>query len=452
MIAIATPRVDPLPRRSAWDVLPKADLREILDLSNAVISQHERKSDWAPNQPSPSEWTVQYALARFTPDFLQQTGLDWRVVRTLKDFLACRTSYVDELVLECDNCKRRVGVPASCRRRGCATCGGVLREIWKAAHIAELLDDDYLHFGFTLPSDLRDLAQCNPDAVLDALMKAAYRTLKTTGLEAIGAEIGGTVVLQTWGGGLAYVPHVHIFIPAGGIASGKWVAWRKSKMPQEGKVGRHYHHLLIELLKKEFHKKPPTLGAQMAELRDPRRLEEFLDNVRLTEGLAWFKRYEENAKGIVNYLGDHINGRPIRDTDILGVDDSGVILRASGRSLHGDKRVTLSGVEFVKEYLSHQLPKGFVAVRSFGALVGSKKAETIAAIKGRSVLETREELRRRRKEIEKEVRQALQLRYGPASRECDACGKGRLVLRRVKKEVRKGIVIDMKEWVGLDSS
>ena len=299
----------------------------------------------------------------------------------------CRTAALGGQVVRCENasCGHTILVFHSCRNRHCPKCQAAASREWLTAREAELLPVEYFHLVFTLPAPLRDLAFHNKAVMYDILMRASAETTLTIAAdpEHLGARIGFTSVLHTWGSAMTHHPHVHMIVPGGGISLDglRWISCRSGFFLPVHVLSALFRGRVLAMLA-EVHKKGRLkfFGAQMA-LQEHKRFKRWLAPLRKIGWVVDSRPPVAGPEAVLRYLSRYTHRAAISNRRLLAADDSGVSFRWKDYRIDGPHRwktMTLAPFEFIRRFLMHVLPKGFHRVRHYGLLAGTKRAANIA--------------------------------------------------------------------------
>ncbi|WP_370627164.1 IS91 family transposase [Pontibacter sp. HSC-14F20] len=331
----------------------------------------------------------------------------WQL-RTLAAILRCRTQAMGGHVDACSDCGQVRVSYNSCRNRHCPKCQGRKREQWIQARQAELLPVPYFHVVFTLPDTLNQLALQQPKLVYDTLFEAAWQTLLAfaTDTKHLGARPGMVAVLHTWGQTLSLHPHLHCIVPGGGLSeSGRWKGARgkgRYLFPVKA-MSQVYRAKYVQVLKEKL----PTVE------------KELLKALFGKQWVVYAKRPFSGPGHVVEYLGRYTHKIAISNHRIKEVDAQSLTFTYRDYR-QGAKRLEmkLEGMEFIRRFALHILPRGFVRIRHYGILSGTAKGYSIPVIRE----QLPEEKRRKA-----EVRQLRE--YNPL--ECPCCKKETMVTLQV---------------------
>jgi hypothetical protein len=331
----------------------------------------------------------------------------WQL-RTLAAILRCRTQAMGGHVDACTDCGQVRVSYNSCRNRHCPKCQGRKREAWIQARQAELLPVPYFHVVFTLPDTLNQLALCQPRLVYDTLFEAAWQTLLAFASDTkhLGARPGMVAVLHTWGQTLSLHPHLHCIVPGGGLTEhGRW----------KGARGKGRYLFPVKAMSRVYRAKYVQLLREKLLAVD----KELIKSLFKKEWVVYAKRPFAGPEHVVEYLGRYTHKIALSNHRIKEVDGQSVSF--SYRDYRqGAKRLEmkLEGMEFIRRFALHILPKGFVRIRHYGILSGTSKGAAIPVI--------REQLPEDRGQ-KQQVRQLEE--YNPL--ECPCCKKETMVTLQV---------------------
>jgi Putative transposase/Transposase zinc-binding domain len=303
--------------------------------------------------------------------------------RALDDLTACRTAALGGHVLECPGCGHQEVSYNSCGNRHCPKCQATAAARWLEAQAADLLETPYFHVVFTLPRALGPVALCNPRAVYGLLMRAAAQTLLevATNPNCLGAEVGILAVLRTWGQNLTLHPHVHCVVTGGGLAldGSRWVAGRNDFFLPVRVLSRVFRGKFLSGLRAAFQGGRLRFPGRLAVLARPGRFRRLLTETVRTEWLMYAKPPWGGAATVLKYLARYTHRAAISNHRLVALADGRVTFRWRDYA-HGGKpgTMTLAAVEFVRRFLRHVLPTGFVRVRHYGLLANRHRREKLA--------------------------------------------------------------------------
>lgn len=297
----------------------------------------------------------------------------------------CRTAALGGHVEGCDDCGHLCIAYNSCRNRHCPKCQGAAARTWLAEREADLLPVGYFHVVFTLPAEVADIAWQNKAAVYDLLFRAASETMMTIAADSkhLGARIGITAVLHTWGSAMTHHPHVHMIVPGGGISPDgrRWVASRAGFLLPVRVLGKLFRRLFLSRLLELHHAgKLAFFGAQ-ADLADRRAFAQHLASLRKKRWVVYAKPPFAGPEAVLAYLARYTHRVAISNQRLIAFDETGVTFRYKDYRRTGPERqqvMTLNTHEFMRRFLLHVLPRGFHRIRHYGLLASATRKANIA--------------------------------------------------------------------------
>ena len=299
----------------------------------------------------------------------------------------CRTAALGGHVARCENgaCGHTIISYNSCRNRHCPKCQGAAAAQWLADREAELLPVPYFQVVYTLPSRLRDIAYQNKRAIYHLLMKAAAETTLTIAADPkrLGARIGITAVLHTWGSAMTHHPHVHMIVPGGGLSKDgkRWIAARADFLMHIKVLARLFRGKFLGLLSDAHAAGQLTFFNTHAGLADKKTFKRFLAPLRHIKWVVYCKPPFAGPKQVLRYLSRYTHRVAISNRRLVAADDGGVSFRGKDYRIEGPERwktMTLHPHEFIRRFLIHVLPKGFHRIRHYGMFANGNRAEAIA--------------------------------------------------------------------------
>ena len=297
----------------------------------------------------------------------------------------CRTAALGGHVEACDDCGHWRIAYNSCRNRHCPKCQGAAARTWLAAREADLLPVGYFHVVFTMPAEIADIAWQNKAVVYDLLFRAAADTMLTIAADPkhLGARIGITAVLHTWGSALTHHPHVHMIVPGGGIAldGTHWISSRSAFLLPVRVLGALFRRLFLMRLLALFDAgKLGFFGAQ-AHLAVRKVFLRHLSPIRKKRWVVYAKPPFAGPHAVLAYLASYTHRVAISNRRLIGFEEAGVTFRYKDYRHDGAERqqvMTLATEEFIRRFLVHVLPRGFHRIRHYGLLASSTHKDTMA--------------------------------------------------------------------------
>ena len=322
-------------------------------------------------------------------DFLDTYGdtLSTEQRRALIDLTRCRTASLGGHVEECEQCGHREISYNSCRNRHCPKCQANAAALWVEARAAELLPVPYYHVVFTLPAALAPIALQNPRVVYDLLFRAAAETLLRIAADPdhLGAEIGFLAVLHTWGQNLQHHPHVHCVVPGGGLAPDgpRWVPCADRFFLPVKVLGRVFRGKFLAGLRAAFDRGRLAFHGKLAELADADEFGRRLTASARTDWVVYAKPPFGGPQQVLKYLARYTHRVAISNRRLLDLEGGRVRFRYKDYARGGKRRtMELTATEFLRRFLQHVLPTGFVRIRSYGFLANRNRREKLAVCRG----------------------------------------------------------------------
>jgi hypothetical protein len=296
---------------------------------------------------------------------------------------SCRTAALGGHVTRCEDCAYTTIAYNSCRNRHCPKCQGAAAKRWLAEREAELLPVPYFHVVFTLPAAIADIAYQNKAVIYDLLFKASSETMLTIAADPkhLGARVGITSVLHTWGSAITHHPHVHMIVPGGGIAldGSRWVSCRPGFFLPVRVLSRLFRRLFLEKLT-AAHQQLAFFGHH-APLANAQAFAAYLAPLRKIEWVVYSKRPFGGPKAVLAYLSRYTHRVAIANSRLIALGDNGVTFKWKDYRIKGRDRykaMTLDTHEFIRRFLIHVLPTGFHRIRHYGLFASSNRVENIA--------------------------------------------------------------------------
>ena len=301
----------------------------------------------------------------------------------LKHIADCRTAALGGHLEACDSCGHQRISYNSCRDRHCPKCQNTARAKWITERLERLLPIPYFHVVFTIPAELNPLALRNKQAVFNILFAAASRTLLTLARDEkhLGAQVGFTAVLHTWGQNLLFHPHLHCVVTGGGLSAddARWVCAREKYLLPVEVLGKLFRGKFLAALDRAFQNGDLDLGGSTAELSDPATWRRFKDGLYNKDWVVYAKAPFGGPEHVFRYLGNYTHRIAISNHRLLEVRDARVRFRYKDYA-HGPlmKEMSLSATEFIRRFLLHVLPSGFMRVRHYGLLANRHREDKLA--------------------------------------------------------------------------
>jgi len=299
----------------------------------------------------------------------------------------CRSAALGGHVERCEDCGHSRIAYNSCRNRHCPKCQGAAAKDWLAAREADLLPVGYFHLVFTLPAEIAPIAYQNKPVVYDLLFRTASETLLTIAADPkhLGARIGATAVLHSWGSAMTHHPHLHMIVPGGGISldGTRWVRCRPGFLLPVRVLSRLFRRLFLTRLADAHAAGRLAFFGQLEGLRRREAFAAHLAPLRRKKWFVYGKPPFAGPEAVLAYLARYTHRVAISNSRLIGLDDRGVTFGfkdyRNGQARHCT--MTLAPGEFIRRFLLHVLPKGFHRIRHYGLLASATCKATIARAK-----------------------------------------------------------------------
>jgi Putative transposase/Transposase zinc-binding domain len=369
-------------------------------------------------------------LRAYTPAFLDTYGevTSPEQRRVLRDLVRCRTAELGGHVEQCDSCGHQRIAYNSCRNRHCPRCQAAARGQWLDERAAELLPVEYFHVVFTLPGVLGPVALQNQRLVYGTLFQAAAQSLLQLARDPrhLGVDIGFLAVLHTWGQNLHLHPHVHCVVPGGGLApeGDRWLSCRPGFFLPVRPLGRLFRGKFLGLLGRAYDRGLLGLHGQQRYLTDPGAFRQLLASCWEVEWVVYAKPPFGGPEQVLKYLARYTHRVAISNQRLVKVEAGQVFFRWKDYA-HGNQQkvMTLEAVEFIRRFLQHVVPSGFVRIRHYGLLANRAREANLARC--RELLGTRA-----RPSVAEDVPKEAQAAKDepPPAVGCPVCGGGRMIV------------------------
>ncbi|WP_416370282.1 IS91 family transposase [Tritonibacter mobilis] len=301
---------------------------------------------------------------------------------------ACRTEALGGHVAACTKCDHQHIAYNSCKNRHCPKCQGPAARDWMSARAEDLLPVEYFHVVFTLPAEVARIALWNKRAVYGLLFKASAETVMTIAADPkrLGARVGMTSVLHTWGSALTHHPHVHMIVPGGGLSPDgtKWVASKPGFFLHVRVLSRLFRRLFIEGLMALHRTGQLAFFGDLTKLADAEAFAAYLAPLRKTEWVVYAKPPFGGPEAVLAYLSRYTHRVAISNQRLISADADTVSFRWKDyRIKRGDrmKVMRLDTNEFIRRFLMHVLPDGFHRIRHYGLLASAQRKVNIAKVR-----------------------------------------------------------------------
>ncbi|MBK6703805.1 MAG: IS91 family transposase [Caulobacteraceae bacterium] len=342
-------------------------------------------------------------------------------LRVMSAIETCRTATLGGHVSRCEDCAHIDVAYNSCRNRHCPKCQAAAAYDWLEARRAELLPVAYYHVVFTLPAPIADIAYANKAVIYNALFKAASEALLTIAADPkhLGAKIGVTMVLHTWGSALTHHPHVHCIIPGGGVAPDgeRWIPCRHNFFLPVRVLSRLFRRLMLQRLVAAHVDGALRFFGDHANLSNIDAFRAFLKPLHRNDWVVYAKRPFAGPDQVLSYLARYTHRVAIANSRLVAFEAGRVTFKWKDYRREGQDRyglITLDGDDFIRRFLLHVLPDGFHRIRHYGLFANTARADNLA-------------LARHLLDAAPPAPSPTEPEAAPAPKPCPCCG-GRLIL------------------------
>jgi len=337
-------------------------------------------------------------LALEVADIFRAYGAAWRdaqhdhlslgQLKVMSAIEQCRTATLGGHVLCCPACNHQDIAYNSCRNRHCPKCQASAAKRWLEARQADLLPVEYYHVVFTLPAPISAIAYYNKAVIYGLLFEIASETLRTIAADPkhLGAQIGATLVLHTWGSALTHHPHIHGIVPGGGLSldGERWVSCKRGFFLSVRVLSRLFRRRFLEALSQAHAAGQLQFFGEYSPLSDATAFADWLAPLRKCEWVVYAKRPFAGPEAVLAYLSRYTHRVAIANSRLIALDERGVTFRwkdyrVKGRTRH--KTMTLSPDEFIRRFLLHVLPSGFHRIRHVGLLANGRRRDHLARVR-----------------------------------------------------------------------
>jgi hypothetical protein len=301
---------------------------------------------------------------------------------------ACRTEALGGHVAACTKCSHQHIAYNSCKNRHCPKCQGPAARDWMAARAEDLLPVEYFHVVFTLPAEIARIAYWNQKAVYGLLFRASAQTVTAIAADPkrLGARVGMTSVLHTWGAALTHHPHIHMIVPGGGLSPNgtRWVACKPGFFLHVRVLSRLFRRLFIEGLMALHHAGELAFFGHLAGLSEPQAFAAYLAPLRKKEWVVYAKPPFGGPEAVLAYLSRYTHRVAISNSRLISADANTVAFRWKNYRIKNGNRhsvMRLPTDEFIRRFLIHVLPDRFHRIRHYGLLASAARKTNIANIR-----------------------------------------------------------------------
>jgi len=326
--------------------------------------------------------TVQDVFLRFYSRYEQSYAPSKQQAKACSDIMHCRTAALGGHVSKCEECGHIAIHYNSCRNRHCPLCQGVTKAVWVDERSKDILNAPYFHVVFTVPQQLQQVIYQNQELLYGLMYKAVAQTLAELSRDPkyLGAQVGFFSLLHTWAQDLHYHPHIHTVVLAGGLT--KLNQWRNSSkkffIPVKV-LSKKFRGKFLHYLKQYCRQNLLKFYGNAQKYQQPKLFQNLLKQCYSKNWYSYTKETFSGPLAVVQYLGRYTHRIAISNTRIVSMDEHTVTITVKDRKCSNQtKTLTLTGVEFIRRFLMHVLPKGFVKIRHYGLLANRNKKTKLA--------------------------------------------------------------------------
>jgi 4-hydroxy-3-methylbut-2-en-1-yl diphosphate synthase IspG/GcpE len=323
---------------------------------------------------------------RYGEDYRQYNALSYEQSKAMHHIEVCRTAELGGHVEQCDQCAFERIAYNSCRDRHCPKCQTLTKEQWLNDRKSELLPCGYFHLVFTLPHDLNPIILCNKKVALQILFTAVSETLQAFAEDPqwrLKGQLGFISVLHTWSQTLMDHFHLHCLIPAGAfsLAKDRWVPARDSFLFRIDSLAKEFRKRYLHILKTAYLKEELIFPGNTAGFAEKRSFERLIQSLSKVKWIAYAKSPFAGPQQVLEYLGRYTHRVAISNNRIVSIDNGKVTFAYRDREQNETREMTIDAGEFIRRFLLHILPKGFMKIRYFGFLAHKNKKQAIPVLR-----------------------------------------------------------------------
>ena len=384
------------------------------------------------------QWEVADIFRLYGGTYRQSNSLPYEKIKVMHHIEVCRTAELGGHVQQCDQCDFEQIAYNSCRDRHCPKCQCLVKEQWLNDRKAELLPCGYFHLVFTLPHDLNPIILCNKRITLQILFSAVSETLQAFAKDPqwrLEGQLGFIAVLHTWSQTLMDHFHLHCLIPQGAFSFTKdrWIQAKESFLFRIESLAKAFKNCYLQKLQSVYQNQKLIFPGNTAHLASQKGFQKLISSLFEAKWIAYAKRPFAGPEQVLEYLGRYTHRVAISNNRIISIDKGNVTFKYQDRERNNETRIiTLDAHEFIRRFLLHILPTGFMKIRYFGFLAHKNKNETIPLL--RKLIDPQATLPEKMKETITEMMLRL---TGTDITCCPKCGKGKMTM--VRKLPRYGL-------------
>ena len=315
--------------------------------------------------------TVQDVFERFYYAYASVNKLSDQQQKAARAIINCHTEAMGANVSVCEECGHTDIHYNSCRNRHCPSCQGINKDVWADSRIEDTINAPYFHTVFTVPEQLHMIIYQNKEVLYNLMYKATAETIftLTRDMKYLGAKTGFFSVLHTWRQDLGFHPHIHIVLVGGGLTDiGQWRSSGKKFFNPVKVLSKMFRGKFLAALKALYNDGKLNFYSHIDGFKDTSAFKSLLTEAYKTDWYSYTKRAFSGPQAVVKYLSRYTHRIAVANSRIVGIGESTVTIKVRDRNADGNQQVTLDGSEFIRRFLMHVLPKGFVKIRYYGIL------------------------------------------------------------------------------------
>ena len=376
------------------------------------------------NDPTPSV-EVADILREHIIDYQQTYWLSPEHYKIVYDLLNCRTAYLGGHIQQCDHCGTKRMMYHSCRNRHCPKCQNMPRERWLEDRKSEILPVIYFHNVFTLPHDLNPIVLSNKEVMINILFKSVAETLHAFGKNpenGLGGKLGFIAILHTWDQLLKDHFHLHCLIPGGAVSDDwkRWIPCKNDYLFNEQALGLVFRGKFIDYMARAFEQGKLCFPGKSAPYQTQEGFQNLKDTLYSKNWIVHLKDPIKRPEKVLEYLGRYTHRVAISNHRLISLEDGKVTFSYKNRKTEQIQQTTIDAVEFIRRFLLHQLPNGFVKIRHYGFLANRNRRKNLAKIRQLHGLPDIGRI------AEKSIEEMMLSLTGTDINLCPFCGKGKM--------------------------
>ncbi|MEA1980359.1 MAG: IS91 family transposase [candidate division Zixibacteria bacterium] len=332
-------------------------------------------------------YKIQEVFNRFYSSYTDKYGTNYEHAKVAKAIMSCKTNALGANASICTDCGGIQVYYNSCRNRHCPCCQALVKEKWIDKQKEDVIDAPYFHVVFTVPSELNPLIYSNKKTLYGLLYRASADTLLELGLNPkhLGAKVGFLSILHTWGSSLTFHPHIHSIVLGGGLTKElKFASKKEDFLFPVRVVSRLFRGKFLANLKELYKTKQLEFFGKAKKYEKRNEFEKLLTVLYKKEWIPHIKETFKGAANVIAYLGRYTHNIAISNSRIQKISKEGITFKIKDYKSNQEKSMTLNPIEFIRRFLMHVLPKGFVKIRRYGIL--SNKSKKISLVICRNIL------------------------------------------------------------------